>query len=81
MPFAATWMELEIIILGEVSQTGILNILWYHLYHMISEKDKYDIIYMWILKEMTQIKLFTKQIQTHNLKNKLMVAKEEREKG
>ena len=47
---------------------------------MISEKDKYDITYMWILKEMTQIKLFTKQIQTHNLKNKLMVAKEEREK-
>jgi len=48
---------------------------------MISEKDKYDITYMWILKEMTQIKLFKKQIQTLNLENKLMVAKEEREKG
>ena len=33
MPFAATWMDLEIIILSEVSQT---------------EKDKYhDITYMW----------------------------------
>ena len=27
MPFLAIWMELEIIILGEVSQTGSLNIL------------------------------------------------------
>ena len=37
MPFAATWMDLEIIILSEVSQT---------------EKDKYhDIAYMWNLKK------------------------------
>ena len=36
MPFAATWMDLEITILSEVSQT---------------EKDKYDIIYMWNLKK------------------------------
>ena len=35
MPFAATWIQLEIIILSEVSQT---------------EKDKYDIAYMWSLK-------------------------------
>ena len=28
-PFAATWMDLEIIILSEVSQA---NTLWYHLY-------------------------------------------------
>ena len=37
MPFAATWMDLEILILSEVSQ---------------KEKDKisYDIIYMWNLK-------------------------------
>ena len=32
MPFAATWVELEIIILSEVGQT---------------EKAKYDITYMW----------------------------------
>ena len=36
MPFAATWMDLEIIILSEVSQR---------------EKDKY-IIYMWTLIKM-----------------------------
>ena len=35
MPFAATWMELEIIILSEVSQ---------------KEKDKYMISHMWNLK-------------------------------
>ena len=28
MPFAATWMDLEIIILSEVSQAKI-NIIWY----------------------------------------------------
>ena len=36
MPFAAIWMYLEIVILGEVSQT---------------EKEiSYDIVYMWKLK-------------------------------
>ena len=29
MPFAATWMDLKIIILSEVSQTKT-NIIWYH---------------------------------------------------
>ena len=36
IPFAATWMDLEMIILNEGSQT---------------EKDKYDIIHMWNLKK------------------------------
>ena len=31
MPFAATWMQLEIIILSEVSQKET-NTIWYHLY-------------------------------------------------
>ena len=31
MPFAAKWMDLEIPILGEISQTKT-NIIWYHLY-------------------------------------------------
>ena len=36
MPFAATWIDLETIILGEVSQT---------------DKDKYDIAYKQDLKK------------------------------
>ena len=48
MPFAATWMDLEIIILSEVSQT--------------------DITYMWNLKKMIQMNLFTKQKQTHRIR-------------
>ena len=54
MPFAATWMDLEIIILSEVSQ---------------AEKDKYHMISLiyGILKKKKkiQLNLFTKQKQTH----------------
>ena len=50
MPFAATWMYLEIIILGEVSQR------------------KTNITYIWNLKKMIQINLFTKQKRTHRLR-------------
>ena len=46
MPFAATWMGLEII-LSDVSQT--------------ERQIAYDITYMWNLKEMRQMNLFTKQ--------------------
>ena len=46
MPFAATWMDLEIIILSEVSQT---------------EKKKYDITYIWNLKKMIQMNLFLRK--------------------
>ena len=42
MPFAATWMDLEIIILNEVNQTKT-NIM--------------DITYMWNLKEGIQMNL------------------------
>ena len=31
MPFAATWMDLEIILWSEISQTDKI-IIWYHLY-------------------------------------------------
>ena len=36
MPFAATWMDLKTVIMCEVSQT---------------DKDKYDISYMWNIKK------------------------------
>ena len=45
MPFAATWMDLGIIILNEVSQRQI----------------SYDITYMWTLKKRIQMNLFAKQ--------------------
>ena len=50
MPFAATWMDPEIITLSEVSQRKT-NIMWYHLYVES--------------KKMIQMNLFTKQKQTH----------------
>ena len=50
MSFAATWMDLEIVILSEGSQT---------------EKDKYHIAYKWNLKKRVQINLFIKQKQSH----------------
>ena len=64
-PFGAPWMDLEIIIPSEVSQT---------------EKDKYhyDIAYTWNLKKVIQMNLSTKQKETHRLENKLIVAKGER---
>ena len=54
MPFAALWMDMEIIILSELSQT---------------EKDKYRMILLRcrILKKMIQMNLFTKQKQTYSL--------------
>ena len=39
MPFAAKWMQLEIIILSVVSQKEKKNTMWYHLH----VEFKYDI--------------------------------------
>ena len=51
MSFAATWMDLEIIILSKVRQ---------------KEKDKYHMISLTCgIESMTQMNLFTKQKQTH----------------
>ena len=49
MPFAAIWMDLEMVILSEVSQRQI----------------SYDITYMWNLKKYIQMNIFTKQKQTY----------------
>ena len=54
MLFAVTWRDLEIIILSEVSQT---------------EKDKYHIVsFICGISNMIQKNLFTKQKQTHRLR-------------
>ena len=45
MSFVATWMDIEIIVLSEVSQTQI----------------PYDIAYMWDLKRMIHMNLLIKQ--------------------
>ena len=51
MPFAETWIGLQIIILSEVNQT---------------EKDKYHMTtHTWNLKKMIQKNLNTKQKQAH----------------
>ena len=52
MPFAATWMDLEIIILSQVNQ---------------KEKDKYHISLLY-MESKTQMNLSTKQKYTHRHK-------------
>lgn len=44
MPFAATWMQLEILILSELRQRKT-NILWDHLYVESNENDTEEHIY------------------------------------
>ena len=51
--FVATWMDLESVILNEVSQT---------------EKEKYGIPYMWNLKKKKKKHEPTKQKETHTLR-------------
>ena len=59
MSFVATWMDIEIIMLSEVSQTQI----------------PYDIAYMWDLKRMIQMNLLIKQKQAHRLREEFIVAR------
>ena len=44
MPFASTWIDLEIIILSEVSQMKT-NIIWYDLYVESNTNDTNELIY------------------------------------
>ena len=61
MSFAATWMDFEIIILNEVSQT---------------EKEiSYDITYMWNLKEGYKWPYLQNRNRLTDIENKLMVTK------
>ena len=64
MPFAATWMDLEIIILSKICQRQI-----------------YDFTYMWNLKIKLQIKLYTKQKQTHRHRKQTCLKKGEMGEG
>ena len=67
MPLAATWMDLEITILSEVSQTKT-NIIWYHLY----------VEY----KKMIQMNLYLQnRNRLTDIENKLIVTKGERMEG
>ena len=43
MLFSATWMQLEITILSEVSQTN--QIIWYHLYLRSEKHDTNELVY------------------------------------
>ena len=63
MPFAARWIDLEIIILSEVRQRHI----------------SYDIAYMWnLIFKMIQMNLFTKQKNSQILKSNLWLPKRKR---
>ena len=63
MPFAATWLDLEMIILSEVSQTKT-NIIWYHLYVESKKNDTNELI--------------QNRNRPTDVENKLMVAEGER---
>ena len=68
MPFAATWMQLEIIILSEVSQT---------------EKSQIpcNFMYMWNLKSKTKEQIKQSRNRLIETENNLVVAREEGKGG
>ena len=63
LPFTATWMDLENIILSEVRERQIL----------------YNIIYMWNLKNNTNESIYRTETDSTDIANKLMVTIGERE--
>ena len=67
MPFAATWMALETVILSEVSQT--------------ERQISYDITYMWNLKYYTDKLIYKTETDSTDIENKPMVTKGEGEWG
>ena len=66
MPFAAIWMDREMIILSEVRQRQV----------------SYDIVYMWNLKKkkkIIQMNLFAKQKQNHRHRKQTWLPKGKQE--
>ena len=61
MPFAATWMDLEIIMLSEVSQT--------------ERQVSYDITYMWNLKYDTNEVIYKTETDSQTQKTNLWLPK------
>ena len=45
MPFAATWMDLEMIVLSKISQTEKDNTMRYHLHAESKKNDTNEFIY------------------------------------
>ena len=66
-PFAATWMDLEIIILREISQR--------------ESQIPYDITYMWTKKRWYKWTYLPNRNRLTDIEDKLMVAKRERWEG
>ena len=65
MPFAATWMQLEILILSEVSQ----------------RQKWYDMTYMWNLKKKNELIYKTESDSYIDIEIKLIFTKEEEGEG
>ena len=63
MPFAATWMDIEIIILNEVNQT--------------KRQTSYDITYTWNLKKLYKWIYLQNRNRLKDTENKFMVTKRE----
>ena len=57
VPFAAIWMNLEIVILSEVS----LKAKYTHTHTESEIQISYDVTYMWKLKKIVQMHLLIKQ--------------------
>ena len=67
MPFAATWMDIEIIILNEVNQT--------------KRQTSYDITYTWNLKKLYKWIYLQNRNRLKDIENNLTVTKGEEEEG
>ena len=65
MPFADTWMDLEVIIPSEASQKGKINTLWYHQY----------------VESKIQMNTSRKQNRLTDIENRLVVAGKEGGEG